>query len=143
MGVWLQSKTSIFETRDGKGRDAPVFGIGPDEPTFFQNLDAEQFEHDKDVRVVDRAAPGANYKAPTFSELKERVRAQRKKKTDAFLTGRREKAAETKAAQAEKTSRATAAVVAKSKPAGKPGAKPSLAQAKLDAEAELGNREVI
>lgn len=131
MGVWLQSKSAVFAIRDGAGHEAPTLGVGPEHPTFFRNLDASRFLHDKDLAVVDRDEPGKNYRAPTFAEVKAARVAQRQARAAALSKKREREGAEAKRAVEVKRAEKKADAAARKK------------QAELDEIAERGTSEVI
>lgn len=142
MGVWLQSKSVIFSMRDGKTLADPTVGIGPDTPTYLRKLEASQFLSDKDVAVIDRPAPPASYKAPTFAELAAKRKATRQERARAI---NEQKAA---AQEATKTKQKARAEVVKAERKKREESTATKAEAKaktakLDAEAEKGERQVV
>jgi hypothetical protein len=153
MGVWLQSKGGVFALRDGRGLGDPVVGVGPDQPTYLRNRQASHFLNDKDVAIIDRAAPPANYTAPLFTELEAERKARRAERAAEFQRAQAAKRAEKVAASKARADRGAHARTpseddepahAGSAPTPKKPKKPKAAElAKLDAEADKGEREVI
>lgn len=81
MGVWLQARGRQYGMRDGRGHDAPMKQVKADEPTWFKNLSASAFEHDKDVFVVLQPPPVSTEAPKVEAAAKPRAKARSRKRS--------------------------------------------------------------